>query len=200
MKVSALVLALALVGPDPLAASLLAVSADHPAQYTRDTACIVPSLIRLDRVAVVACLRSALVTVAVSQGGPMTTPISPVAPLAAAASAMQVPAAAPFEPSAPPVEPLKWWRWLWLLWVLIPLFVRKLLKDGSASEALAEEMPPLAAIAPHVIFVPRLDAGRQVLTTIDARDGHSFEIVYHTDPGKQTLHYRNAPEADGAES
>lgn len=68
-------------------------------------------------------------------------------------------------------------------------------RASSASKAPAARPPPSTPIAPRVIFVPRLDAGRQMV--IDARGGHSFELAFHMDPGRQHMRSHDAFERAG---
>ena len=49
--------------------------------------------------------------------------------------------------------------------------------------------------APELIFVPRLDPGRQVF--VGARSSHSLELAFHPDPGRQEMHDHDAFERAG---
>ena len=45
--------------------------------------------------------------------------------------------------------------------------------------------PRARPTAPQLIFVPRLDPGRQVV--VGARSSHSLELAFHPDPGRQEM-------------
>ena len=53
-------------------------------------------------------------------------------------------------------------------------------------------------IAPQLIFVPRLDAGCQMV--VDARSGRSLDLAFHLDPGRQQMHGHDAFERVGLAS
>jgi beta-lactam-binding protein with PASTA domain len=134
-------------------------------------------------------------------------PAAPTAPqpdavLAQVLPAPVVPAAPPLTPVTPPPDST---TWVWPLWVLLLLLVvpagnhvRKRFATRSVPPAAGVVPPP-----PRVTVIPRLDAGRQAITS-SSRDlrGH-FDVVYHVNGGGQRAWFDDrAPRAGrvGAES
>jgi beta-lactam-binding protein with PASTA domain len=135
-------------------------------------------------------------------------PPTPAAPVAAPAPApvvtvpatpANVPPASPIVQAVPPpqvvptrtpVEPRSgsWVRtWPFLLLLLVVLVAAAIVlerRHAAAQRAQGQTSPPPA---PRVTFVPRLDAGRQVLATASATHAHTFNVVYHLDAGIQHL-------------
>lgn len=137
---------------------------------------------------------------------PVPTPAAPVPTPATPASA-QTPVAAPPEPQTP-VDP---WivialpatlvrAWPWLLLLVGALALRRKWRRRAQSPASVSEPPQPNPTPPRVTLIPRLDAGRQVVTVLDSRDSHSFELSYWIDPGAQELLQRDSPISQGARS
>jgi beta-lactam-binding protein with PASTA domain len=89
---------------------------------------------------------------------------------------VQAPASAPFA-ILTAVESA--WPWLWLLLLIA---VGLLLWRHA-------RRPPVPPIVPRVVFVPRLDAGCQVITTIGATRGRTFDFAMHIDAGIQQVQF-----------
>ena len=218
MKVSALVLVLAIGGREPLAASLIAASpqgapiAEVPQQRADDPPPGVPTTPVEPRGALPPPTspnrtggRGAAAVPPPSSTAPASTPAAntpTVTPAPAAPNSIQV---NPVVQPATPVAPVNWWQWVWLylllkvisLPALVFLWMRRR-RARARSDTPAVEPPPAPWLAPRITFVPRLDAGRQSVTIIDARGGRTFELAYHMDPGTQ--HVSDHEERIGAAS
>jgi len=208
MKVSALVLVFALAGGEPLAQAPPQRADDTPPGVP--TTPVEPSGTSTPRPTspVRTGGRGAAVAPPASTAAPTSTP-------AAVAPAPTPPPSAPNSIQADPVvqpptlvEPVSWWRWVWLfmllklasLLALVFLWTRRRARANVEGKAPAGEPPPVPWLAPRVTFVPRLDAGRQTVTAIDGRGGHSYELAYHIDPGTQHMRYQDTLERVGAPS
>ena len=109
------------------------------------------------------------------------------------------PAAAviPAAPVLPPAETAPFalylaldspWPWLWILLLTaagLLLWTRKQLVRPREPSPPPAVTPPV----PRVTFVPRLDAGRQVVAVINNGGTRSFDLALHVSPGIQSLQF-----------
>jgi hypothetical protein len=80
------------------------------------------------------------------------------------------------------------WPWLWILLLVgVGLFLwsRKQLERAHEASPPPAVTPPV----PRVTFMPRLDAGRQVVTVVDDGRPRSFDLALHVSPGIQSLQF-----------
>jgi beta-lactam-binding protein with PASTA domain len=128
--------------------------------------------------------------------------VPPAASQPDAVVAQILPAPGPVVPAAPPVTPgtslpdSTIWRW--------PLFVLLLLLVVPAGNHVRKRfatrrVPPAASVVPpppRVTVIPRLDAGRQAITSRSRELRGHFDFVYHVNGGGQRAWFDdNAPRA-----
>lgn len=121
-------------------------------------------------------------------------PVDPAPPVASPPDAIvaqalppPVPAVPPAPPVAPDTAPSDSRIWLWPLFVLLLLLVVPA-RDQMRKRFARGRVPPAASVVPplpRVTVIPRLDAGRQAITSRSRELRGHFDFVYHVNGGGQ---------------
>jgi hypothetical protein len=107
-----------------------------------------------------------------------------------------VPAAPPVTPGTPPPDST---IWVWPLFVLLLLLLVVPAGNHVRKRFATRRVPPAASVVPplpRVTVIPRLDAGRQAITSRSRELRGHFDFVYHVNGGGQRAWFDdNAPRA-----
>jgi beta-lactam-binding protein with PASTA domain len=79
------------------------------------------------------------------------------------------------------------WPWLWLLPLLAGLLMLWRVRRPTRTKASGTDVVEVPPVIPRVTFVPRLDAGHQVIAIVDGHRGRTFSIALQVDAGIQRL-------------
>jgi hypothetical protein len=95
-----------------------------------------------------------------------------------------VPDAPPVTPGTPPPDSKRWWWPLFVLLLLVVVPARNQIRKRFATRPV----PPVGSVVPpppRVTIIPRLDAGRQAITSRSRELRGHFDFVYHVNGGRQ---------------